>query len=718
MSSLAESHSAAPEGGHAARWRLSAEARARCGWLFVAGLLYLAFAVFLTWPMAAHLSSTLYSQNPPGDPIGSLTNFRDIVIDHQIPFFPGTLHQLGWPEGQPIPWVRNIASAPGVLVQWLLTLLFGGVGGLALFTLLGYVSTGVAMFAFMRRLTGSYWVSLLCGWAYAFYPFAAWNGLGHTSYIFGSLMVLALWRMVELQWSPTGRNATLAALSSGLAMWFTPYFILMWGVGFATCVVVSLVIAWRDRVLAAMVRLQACAVAAVVVFLGVLAALSLDGAGAGGPVLNTNGIAEFNAYSARIAEYLLPDAQNPIVGHDTAHYLAAHIHGSNPVEATLYVGITTLLLSLVAVVAVLRRRITGPLARAAVMAALVGLVAAWFSAPPQGTIGGVTIDFPSHFVMIATSTWRVYSRFVVVVMLGVVTLAGIGLDHLARGRRRELRWAVLAVASVLVVLDLWARLPQAQHAYRTATPPVYRNLAREPGKGLVAEYPLVPNGDSFYWDQYYQSIYRKPAINGYDTDTVGEHRALSLAQLSLPTTPARLAALGVKWIVLEKSPPAYGLPSPGLPTRGVKKIQSDWWATLFEVTARPSGPALPAVGPQFGADEAGAGGVISNWLEQPTGTITLAGRCMGCRGILSMKLTSFAQPRMVTISGNGHVLWRRRVAKPVTVRIPLTYPTYRNLRISADPGPQSVAATIGGADDRSVSVYVTDLQFGFLSRHG
>lgn len=687
----------------------------RSAWTVAAAvLLYFGFAVLLTWPLLTHISHDLYAADPPGDPIGSLTFYRDLVVDHRTPFVPGTLHQLAAPAGQPIPWARDVASLPSVLVNWLLALGFGAVLAANLYVLLAFVATGTAMFAFMRWLTGNVWVSLLCGWMFAFYPFATINGQGHVDYIQGWVLVLAMWRMVILSRRPTRRNALLAALTSAFAMWWTPYFILLWGVGLVTLAIVTLAVAWRDGRLGEMIRLQALGGAIVVVFFGALGALSSGSAGQSLGV-RTNDLAEFNAYSARILEYLLPDANNPLFGHDTAGYLAAHIHGSNPSEATLYVGVTTLALGFIALVAMAARRITGPLARAALAAAALALVAVIFSAPPQGTVDGVTIDFPAHFVMELTTTWRVYSRFVVVAMLGLTVLAGIGLDWLSHRRERVVSWGILAAASVLVVLDLWARVPNpAQRVYATVRPSVFSVLAHQRQPGLVAEYPLVLNGQNFYWDVYYQNLYRKPIINGYESGSVGEHRALSLANLALPSTAGRLAALGVRYVVLESGPTPYGLPPAGTPGRGFTRLATDWFGTLYRVTARPSGPALATAGPQFGSDEIGAKGIISNWLEQPSGTIALSGRCIGCRGVLSMTLTSFARPRTVTISTGGRVLWHRRVVKPVTLRIPLTYGPVRSLTISATPGPQSIAKTIGGTDERTVSIYVSNLQFQFL----
>ena len=50
-------------------------------------------------------------------------------------------------------------------------------------------------------------------------------------------------------------------------------------------------------------------------------------------------------------------AGNSIVGDDTGPWLQRHIHGSNFAESTLYVGLSLVALSLVALVAAVRRRL-------------------------------------------------------------------------------------------------------------------------------------------------------------------------------------------------------------------------------------------------------------------------------------------------------------------------------------------------------------------------
>src|SRR5262249_19388168 len=154
-----------------------------------------------------------------------------------------------------------------------------------------------------------------------------------------------------------------------------------------------------------------------------------------------------------------------------------HIHGSNLVESTLYVGVTVILLALIAFWAFLRRRLPAGLGSTVFVLSLIVVAALITSAPPEVRFLGVLIPFPSHFIAKITSTWRVYAGFVIVVMLGVSALAGIGLYALTRGRARWLQIAILVCASVLVPLDLWTGFGPIN---KIEIPRVYQALAKQP----------------------------------------------------------------------------------------------------------------------------------------------------------------------------------------------------------------------------------------------
>ena len=672
--------------------------------LVLAGAMYLGFACYFTWPLAKGITHTIYGA--PGDPYGTMAFYREIVDHGKNPFLSGTLNQFSAPAGQAIPWPRNLAALPGVLTFYLLTVAFGSVTADGLYILLGFTATGVVTYMFVRRLTGDGWAALIAGWAFAFYPFAVLNGQGHVDEIHGWVLVLGVWRMLELIWRPTLRNGLLAGLAVVFGMWWSPYFILFGGAAFATALVVGIVIAWRRNALRAAVAPYAVATAIVLVLAAFLGVLSTKGSGAGIGT-RSNSAQELIVYAARPAEYVVPDDHSPLFGSKTQHYLETHLHGSNASEATLYVGVTVVLLALLACFALVRRRLPPRLGQAAIVLAAIALVALVTSAPPEVRVFGTLVPFPSHFISQVTSTWRVYSRFVILVMLALSALAAIGLTYLT-GRSPRWRVAIMLAASIIVPLDLWARLGGRTNELNT--PPIYYTLARQP-QGLVAEYPLTPYGFNNYGDLFFQSTHKKPMLNGYLEGTPEERRALTLTNLADPNTVAGLATLGVRYVLLDAAPTLYGLPSAGTPGRGLKLISSEPYASLYRVTAHPIHPAIPAAGEGFADSEPAPLGVL-NWLEQDSGKIEVAGSCTPCKGVLRMTVAAFDKPRTVTVTDQqGHVLVRRLIGAPTRLELPLQFSRLTNVTLAATPGPQSIKAAIGGTDTRSVSVQVTGMEF-------
>jgi hypothetical protein len=687
-----------------------AQARRRQIELVLATVLYLGFACYLTWPAVTELAHGIYGA--PGDPYGGMAFYREIVEHHYNPFLPGTMSQFGAPAGIPIPWPRDLASAPTVLTLYLLTSLFGAIAAWNLYVLAGYTLTGVATFLLARRLTGNTWAALIAGWAFAFYPFAGINGRGHPENMQGWVFVLALWRVMELAWHPTRRNGLLAGLAVTLCMWWSPYFILFGGLMYAAATVAALLVAWRNGRLRPTLRPQLLAALIVCVFAAGLGALSTVSEG---EVLGvrTHTLGELYLFAAHPLQYVLPDVKSPVFGGDAAPYMERYLYDGSGIEDTLYIGITVILLALVAFAAFVRRRIAPRLSQAVLMLSLIALVAVVTSMPPEMQILGTSVPFPSHFIAKVTTTWRVYSRIVIVVMLAFTLLAAIGLEVLTRGRSRRVRIGVLSLATVAIPLDLWA--PQHGNVDKIPMPKIYRTLAHQPA-GLVSEYPLAAASFNTYSDIFYQSDYGKPLTGGYQEGSFQERLAFSLAELSNPATAPRLATLGVRYVLLDATPASWAAwPAAGEPGAGFRLLAREPYASLYLVTARPQSPALVAAGAGFGATLPTSAGPV-NWLEHASGTINLVGTCTSCNGVLSMTLAPYAQPHRVTIlDDRGRVLGGGTVGNAVRAAIPLHFSRHTAIRLVATPGPQRVSPLEGSP---SVSVEVADLEFTGIGQAG
>jgi hypothetical protein len=469
------------------------------------------------------------------------------------------------------------------------------------------------------------------------------------------------------------------------------------------------VIAIHNRSLRTILTPQLIAAALIIIFLACLAVLSTSSS-AESPGLRTHTTEEIAGYGAKPLQYLLPDDHSLLFGRYTRPTLERLRRHGTGYEDTLYPGGTVFLLAVVAFALLIRRRLTPRLGQAVLVLWLVAIAAFVTSFPPEPSVLGIHIPFPAHFIAQVTSTWRVYSRFVMVVMLALSLLAAIGLDALTRRHRSSTRVIAMLCATVLIPLDLAD--PQPGHVEKIVTPPIYRVLAREP-KGLVAEYPLVPH-DFTYRDVFFQNAYEKPLINGFLEGSPQETRAFSLYNLANRTTASRLATLGVKYVLLDKIPDGPGWPSAGKPRAGFRRVAREPYAVLYLVTAHPRTSALATTGNGF-AEVTLRDGKSVYLLAQPTGVIELAGACASCNGVLSLTLAPNTQARQVTLSDSrGHVLAAGIVSGPTLIKIPLRFTNFMRLTVTATPGPTSLSL---GKNTDSAGILLLNLAFSARQAH-
>jgi hypothetical protein len=289
----------------------------------IAVVIYAVVAIQLTWPVATDLDGVIFGGY--GDLTGGMANLREMVDGHHNPFGPGRLEDFSAPEGRPIEWTQNLASFASTVVLYGLAVAFGAVAAYSLFTLLGFIASGTAMFLLARRISGSFPVSLLVGWAFAFYPFAVVKAGGHVHFVHGWPFVLILWRMLVLYESPSVRNGVWAGLATVLAIAWSPYFLLIGGIAYATLFAFGIAAPLVRRRLTA-VHLKAHLTSAAIVGVFAIGLVLVSVVSARGTGTLEYSLETLNVYSARPYEYLVPPADNPIFGAETGPWLKRHLH--------------------------------------------------------------------------------------------------------------------------------------------------------------------------------------------------------------------------------------------------------------------------------------------------------------------------------------------------------------------------------------------------------
>jgi hypothetical protein len=476
-------------------------------------------------------------------------------------------------------------------MTWVLVLAFGPVAGSNIFMLLGFVLSGMTMFAIVQRLFGSRIVALLAGFAFAFYPFVVAASSVHYVFVHGWPMLLCVWRLIEMVHQPTRRNALLAGAATAFAMWWNPYYELLGAFAFATglvvCVGVGIARRERRKALSAS-ALALLPVAVLGVFFVVLLKL---GGGLSSVGAATRPISQVYAFSAHLSDYLLPSPYSLLFGNLTAPYLISHLGIADTWDTALYPGYVVVALAGAALFRTAKalRTSRATLADIRIVAvltcAVLATVAFVSSGPPSVSLLGLRIWLPSDLVFHITPSWQTFTRFVILLEPALIIMMAAALAHLRHSVRAPRVWLIFALIGLLLVVDLWDRQPD--RTVSTSPPPAYAWLHAHPG-GMVADYPLLPAADSetalgFFWGAYDGH----PLFDGYTAQSTDESIKLDLADLSDPQTAGKLAAYGVRYIVVHADTPG-GNPS-RLRTLGFTPIiVSRHGASLWRVTGPPA----------------------------------------------------------------------------------------------------------------------------------
>jgi hypothetical protein len=222
--------------------------------------------------------------------------------------------------------------------------------------------------------------------------------------------------------------------------------------------------------------------------------------------------------------------------------------------------------------------------------------------------------------------------------------------------------------------------------------------------GIVANYPIEPAGFGDYSAEFNQGIQEHPILNGYKDGSMAEYRALELDNLEDPQTPGRLAALGVRYVLIEHVPVDAGVQDPGQPGRGLRLIVDDGFESVWRVTAKPR--PLATLGAGFSPPELAPGNGEFRWLAADKGEIELLGGCEVCRGTLTMRIESLLRARQVSlVRKDGTVLSTRAVpgSRRVRLSFPVEFRRRETVFVQTTPGP-APENSLPNARDVSVSI--------------
>jgi hypothetical protein len=497
----------------------------------IALLVYLAAAVIYTWPLVIHPTSHLAAPVGPGDPFLNLwilgwglqayvRNPWDVVTGRV--FDANIFH----------PADSTLAYSDHLLLQSaVLSPLYAVSGDVVLcYNMLFFasiVASGLAMHAFVRAVVGSNAAAYLAGLAWAFWPyrFAHLIHLQLQALYFVPLAFLFLHKLVA---GRRKRDAVALGAMAGLQALSSVYYGVIGAIGLAIGAVTLAVAVgrWRSALIARRLLLAAFVGALIVAPVVWVYWKVQQDEGFG------RNLFEASRGAASMTSYVRVPPENVVYGR-------TGLLSSGGSERALFPGIVVLGLACAGIMLGLR----GDMRPLAVTMIAVGAFGFVLSFGPDGA-RDLYAAFQRYIFGFAAI--RAPSRFAVLVMFALATLAAVGWRELTR--RPAVR-RVLHVAFALMMIE-YLSIPAPLTPAPPRTSAVGQWLAREPGRGAVIYLPLGLDIEST--PAMVQSLqHRRPIVTGYSGQRPNFYSALVDTLSTFPSDEAMLALneFGVRFLV-------------------------------------------------------------------------------------------------------------------------------------------------------------------------
>lgn len=493
--------------------------RGSLGEYMAAALAYLGIAALLTKGVLFNISDQIYAT------IGDATaGFMWLnYVEPGLDILPSYTDDVNYPVGESVGGPTFITYMAIWIPIRIASYFFGPIAGLNIVMYLGFVSSAMASYWLVKRITGKSLIAFFSGLAVAFTPYALYKSSGHIAYIFSGAFILILAAFVAITKKPTTVRALLLAVAIALAFYTDGYFVLL-----ASVMVIGLIVAgvvyglitrftlkeYVDRLKYLLVSLGALLillvpVAVTQVYQGGEVKHRLDSARS--DIKN-----ELTAYRSNVVDFMLPSEYHPFFS-QSEQFEALNAYKnqrSNRSENTNYIGFTLIVLSVLGgvllVVRLVSRKYSSLKIRdSSYKTILMMYIAAITTVPlflafmfsPEVHVAGVTIKLPGQiFIDHNINLWRVMSRFYVPLHAIFAVVASLGLYVIYRtvvptskaSMKRRVAGVLLVLgASVLLMFEFAANIPNRPYSFSKNMPSAYAWMAQQSDIKVVAELPFV-----------------------------------------------------------------------------------------------------------------------------------------------------------------------------------------------------------------------------------
>jgi hypothetical protein len=492
-------------------------------------------SMLLTWPQVRFLGSRVADHNDPFLSMWRLSWLAHALRTDAQHLFDGNIL---YPEKLTLAY-SDATFLEGALAA---PLLWAGLNRVAVYNLLllsGIASSGIGMFALVRRLTANEGAALVAGAIFTLAPYRIEHFM-HLELQWTAWIPLSLWAVHKA----LDDRSFGAGLLAGVLIWLQFLSCIYYGIFLVILIALVapllLATASRNDARAAAVRSRPGALRGVMGLIGGAALLGALSSYYAQPYLQASrtvgvrGIDDIRPYSATPRSYTAAPPQNWLWG------WTANVDHAN--ELRLFPGLVGVALAVCAA-ARRPRRLTWVYLVAVALA--VELSFGW-----NGRL------YPwLHARLWVLHGLRAPARCGIVAVAALSVLAGLGFDVLhwclaQRGRRLLL---VLTMAAVAVE---GGSAPMMLTAVPAQVPDVYRYLATL-GPAVVAELPMaepgwMPGNDPIY--MYWSTAHWNPLVNGYSGYASREYVETLSQMLGFPDDLSlrRLRSLDVRYIVIHE----------------------------------------------------------------------------------------------------------------------------------------------------------------------
>lgn len=483
-------------------------------------------------PSLTHLNDTVL--NSPGDHTAGIMYMTWTHPNSPVPGFSG---YTNYPFGESMRIPTTLSSQVLSFGHWFISYFSNIVTGWNMMVLIGYMSSALAMFGLVYWLTENQWAAFFSGYAIAFAPYHVFASRGQIAGLFGGIFILALWQFLSLWKKPRLFKAISLGSLLGISFYMDGYFILIGLVLLGVLWLASLVVyvsekhkEEKDTIKKVLTSLLYTTIIAILFLAPLIWVNSVYAAKISSILGNARGSVELNAmtYSAKLPMYVNP-------------------------KNLLFLGYSVIGLSLAA--CILRIKEKG--SRAAwsqkadlnnyvyVVAFLLAFIAIWTSLQPVFHIGQFPFFNPSKLIISITPAWRVFGRLYTLVSIGLICLAGLGLNALiTKFPKYKYMLIIGSFLWVMLELSIYPLLNKAGTFSYSNTPSIYRRLASDTSVRAIAEYPL---NNAQYAAEYYtfQAVSSKPMLNSFLASSSSRALSQSIVGINDPQTIPVLRALGI-----------------------------------------------------------------------------------------------------------------------------------------------------------------------------